>query len=48
MPKKGGLGHFADLRGEGGPGKKGGGFEEGWYPNAHYEHSIWVAKQLKI
>ena len=25
MPKKGGLGHFADLRGEGGPGKKGGG-----------------------
>ena len=38
MPKKGGLGQFADLRG--GLGKKEGVgvfFRGGWYPNAHYD-----------
>ena len=38
LPKKGGLGQFANLRG---PWQERGGgvLEGGWYPNAHYELS---------
>ena len=45
MPKKGGLGQFADL-GLGGLGKRGGGgFGGGGYPNAHYDGACNLTKQ---
>ena len=37
LPKNGGLGQFADLRGGAWQERGGGVFERGWYPNAHYE-----------
>ena len=44
LPKKGGLGKFANLR-EGLGKKEGSGvFEGGWYPNAHYGGALYCQK----